>query len=275
MLRLCLLELDILFFAHAAAFCIMEWLYPGWWKKQKSKSTLQKKTQTIAPGMIIRFSETASGHTYKVHWIRTVAPFQEAETLTILSNADGYVLFRRSSRQRCICNGLRDSGANCSRRDRTGGGLKMINLSNEQQIFIQKAMDGKNVLVDACIGSGKTTAIQELCNALPAYKRILYLTYNRLLKLDAKDKIHNRNVLVQNYHGFAAYTLYRAGMRAANQSDLIQTFLRQQPPIAHYDVLIIDEYQDIEEELAKLLWRVKEKIHPFKLSPLAICAENL
>ena len=52
MLRLCLLELDILFFAHAAAFCIMEWLYPGWWKKQKSKSTLQKKTQTIAPGMI-------------------------------------------------------------------------------------------------------------------------------------------------------------------------------------------------------------------------------
>ena len=135
----------------------------------------------------------------------------------------------------------------------------MINLSNEQQIFIQKAMDGKNVLVDACIGSGKTTAIQELCNALPSYKRILYLTYNRLLKLDAKDKIHNRNVLVQNYHGFAAYTLYRAGMRAANQSDLIQTFLRQQPPIAHYDVLIIDEYQDIEEELAKLLWRVKEK----------------
>ena len=97
MLRLCLLELDILFFAHAAAFCIMEWLYPGWWKKQKSKSTLQKKTQTIAPGMIIRFSETASGHTYKVHWIQTVAPFQEAETLTILSNADGYVLFRRSA----------------------------------------------------------------------------------------------------------------------------------------------------------------------------------
>ena len=47
--------------------------------------------------MNIRFSETASGHTYKVHWIRTVAPFQEAETLTILSNADGYVLFRRSA----------------------------------------------------------------------------------------------------------------------------------------------------------------------------------
>ena len=66
-------------------------------EKAKIKIHTSKKTQTIAPGMIIRFSETASGHTYKVHWIRTVAPFQEAETLTILSNADGYVLFRRSA----------------------------------------------------------------------------------------------------------------------------------------------------------------------------------
>ena len=76
----------------------------------------------------------------------------------------------------------------------------MVNLSNEQQAFIQKAMAGKNVLVDACIGSGKTTAIQELCNTLPAYKRILYLTYNRLLKLDSKDKIHNRNVPNNRYN---------------------------------------------------------------------------
>lgn len=147
----------------------------------------------------------------------------------------------------------------------------MINLSNEQQIFIQKAMDGKNVLVDACIGSGKTTAIQELCNALPAYKRILYLTYNRLLKLDAKDKIHNRNVLVQNYHGFAAYTLYRAGMRAANQSDLIQTFLRQQPPIAHYDVLSLMNIRISKKNWQSCCGGSRKRIHPFRLLLLVIC----
>ena len=42
-----------------------------------------------------------------------------------------------------------------------------IHLSEEQQFFIQTALEGRNILVDACIGSGKTTAIQELCNQLP------------------------------------------------------------------------------------------------------------
>lgn len=44
-------------------------------------------------------------------------------------------------------------------------------LSDEQQVFIEKALQGNNILVDACIGSGKTTAIQHLCNEWPDTKR--------------------------------------------------------------------------------------------------------
>ena len=76
-------------------------------------------------------------------------------------------------------------------------------LSDEQMYFVKKAVEGNNILVDACIGSGKTTSIQYLCNQLPETKRILYLTYNKLLKLDAKNKIKNKNATVTNYHGFA------------------------------------------------------------------------
>lgn len=127
-----------------------------------------------------------------------------------------------------------------------------LQLSSEQQLFIEKALQGENILVDACIGSEKTTAIQELCNRLPSTKKVLYLTYNKLLKLDAKSKIKKENVMVTNYHGFA-YTILRKNVVSAGISDLIQTFIQRQSFIGKYDVLIIDEYQDIKQELAELL----------------------
>lgn len=131
-------------------------------------------------------------------------------------------------------------------------------LSEEQERFVAAALEGKNILVDACIGSGKTTAIQRLCDRFPPKRKILYLTYNRLLKLDARAKIKRRNVTVTNYHGFAYTMLKNCGVRAG-VPDLIQTFLRVKPPLPRYDVLVLDEYQDIEEELAELLEYVKSK----------------
>ena len=137
-----------------------------------------------------------------------------------------------------------------------GTSLK-VKLSNEQQLFIEKALQGKNILVDACIGSGKTTAIQRLCNELPGTKKVLYLTYNKLLKLDAKSKIKKRNVTVTNYHGFAYMALSKCGV-SVGISDLIQTFIKEKPSVEKYDILIIDEYQDVEQELAELLQLVKD-----------------
>ena len=42
--------------------------------------------------------------------------------------------------------------------------IKNITLSDEQQQFIEHAKKGQNIKVSACIGSGKTTAIQKLCD---------------------------------------------------------------------------------------------------------------
>lgn len=132
-----------------------------------------------------------------------------------------------------------------------------ISLSDEQRLFLGKALSGENILVDACIGSGKTTAIQQLCCAFPQTMQILYLTYNKLLKLDAKEKIKNKNVTVTNYHGFAYGTLIRSGVQP-NIADAIQLFIKIKPKIRTYDVLIIDEYQDIEQEFSELLEYIKE-----------------
>ncbi len=131
-----------------------------------------------------------------------------------------------------------------------------INLSDEQIKFIEVAKQGKNILVDACIGSGKTTAIQHLCEELPLNCKILYLTYNKLLKLDARKKIKRRLVTVTNYHGFAFSMLKKQNI-SAGIHDLVQKFLQVKPPIPHFDILILDEYQDIEQEFAEMLEYIK------------------
>lgn len=46
-----------------------------------------------------------------------------------------------------------------------------FSLSEEQKEFIEIALKGSNILVDACIGSGKTTSIQHLCDLLPQDKK--------------------------------------------------------------------------------------------------------
>ena len=143
--------------------------------------------------------------------------------------------------------------------------IRSIQLSDEQMEMIRLAKEGKNVLVDACIGSGKTTAIQALCNEMPD-KKILYLTYNRLLKEDAQGKIRNSNVFVTNYHGFASSMLYKAKIRS-DRSDCIQIFLSrwEELKIPKYDVLILDEYQDIETEIADMLLIIRESNPKIKI----------
>ena len=124
-------------------------------------------------------------------------------------------------------------------------------LSDEQKSVIEAAKRGENVLVDACIGSGKTTTIQVLCNVLKG-KRILYLTFNKLLKVDAQAKITADKVLVTNYDGFAFRCLHNSNLPTDKEKNirLFNTYLPRTPAI---DLLIMDEYQDIKEDIAEML----------------------
>lgn len=134
--------------------------------------------------------------------------------------------------------------------------MEYKDLSQEQQRFVDVARAGRSILVDACIGSGKTTAIQSLCGLLPANRQILYLTYNKLLKLDAKSKITQPNAYATNYHGFAYMECLRHRMRTSVQ-ECISNYVKSGFRTRRYDVLILDEYQDIDEEIAAMLEHIK------------------
>lgn len=130
-------------------------------------------------------------------------------------------------------------------------------LSDEQKHSIDMAKEGNNILVDACIGSGKTTTIQVMCNEMPD-KKILYLTYNRLLKEDAQMKIISPNTQATNYDGFA-YTCLKKNNLPVDLERNIILFNKYEPETPYYDVLILDEYQDIREDIADMLKLLKER----------------
>lgn len=141
-------------------------------------------------------------------------------------------------------------------------------------MFVEYACQGYSIHVEACIGSGKTTAIQMLCGCLPSGKRILYLTYNSLLKQDAKARITGPNVEVTNYHGFAYGELMRNGV-FSTQQDCVLTYNRLKPAVRHYDVLMIDEYQDISQEIAELLMHIKDSLPGLQIIMVGDMAQKI
>ena len=131
-------------------------------------------------------------------------------------------------------------------------------LSAEQQRLVDAVASGENVIVDATVGSGKTTAIQALCEAQDPDRQVLYLTYSKLLKLDAQRRV--RQAKVQNYHGIVYPSLLRAGIKAGISESIKrfnQSFVSLSADFPRYDLLVVDEYQDINEEYATLLSNIK------------------
>ncbi len=80
---------------------------------------------------------------------------------------------------------------------------KKMNLTPEQLAIIQSA---GNIKINAVAGSGKTTTIVEYARTRPKGSRILYLAFNRAVKLEAKKKFAKYglgNVKIETAHSLA------------------------------------------------------------------------
>lgn len=134
-----------------------------------------------------------------------------------------------------------------------------INLPSpsSEQLAIINTLKEKNVIVDSVAGSGKTTTNLHIAKSFTNNK-ILLLTYNKKLKLETRDKVLQsgiKNLEVHSYHSFCVkyykhdcYTDSGIIFITKNDSKLLKLF--------SYDLIILDEAQDINPLFYKLICKI-------------------
>jgi len=93
-----------------------------------------------------------------------------------------------------------------------------MNLTKEQQAIIHST---GNIKINAVAGSGKTTTIIEYAKARPATSRILYIAFNKSVKLEAARKFAEKglhNVKIETAHSLAYKNIvFRYGYKVRTQ----------------------------------------------------------
>lgn len=129
-----------------------------------------------------------------------------------------------------------------------------MQASDEQQIII-KNINVNNIIVDSVPGSGKTTTNIFIAKAYPD-KKILLLTFNRKLSDETKYKLVKENITnmeAYTYHGFCS----RKFIENCSTDKGIEKVLKSKKKVKFdYDIIILDESQDIYELFYKLICKI-------------------
>src|SRR5690606_20668838 len=102
-----------------------------------------------------------------------------------------------------------------------------MELTKEQYEIINST---GNIKINAVAGSGKTTTIIEYAKTRPAHSRILYLAFNKSVKLEAQRKFAEKNlnnVRVETAHSLAykhivARHAYKVRTHGYTSNDIVE-----------------------------------------------------
>ena len=119
---------------------------------------------------------------------------------------------------------------------------------NEEQMDIVKAVvDGKDVMVNAVPGAGKTTTVLLVARECPE-KTIIQLTYNKALKSEVREKadyLKMGNLDIHTFHSLAVFYYDRSAHSNDGFKNIVDIDLKPRRNIPKVDLLVIDECQDM------------------------------
>ena len=128
--------------------------------------------------------------------------------------------------------------------------------SEEQQTVIDNISIGKNVIVDACAGSGKSTTVLSNAIALPQYN-FIQLTFNKALQSEVQEKIHElklNNISVYTFHGLAVKYYSSLCHNDMGLRKILREKTKPQIPLPQCNIMVIDECQDATKVYFDLIW---------------------
>lgn len=128
----------------------------------------------------------------------------------------------------------------------------LIRLTDEQINIIDNIEDNDKILVNGPAGSGKTLiALEYAKRAARNNKRVLFLVFNKCLARYISKLVSDKNIIVKHIHGLISeYVALDVQKMKSPQyySDILPKkfeALLDAKKIAPYDVLVVDEGQDL------------------------------
>jgi AAA domain len=122
------------------------------------------------------------------------------------------------------------------------------NVSEEQLYICNSVEEGKNVIVDACAGSGKSTTVLSTCRFMPQ-TNFLILTFNRALRFETREKVNHLNITNAEVHTYHSLAVLYYDKNAHTDNQLMNVINNEKPllrkPKKLYDIIVIDEAQDM------------------------------
>ena len=146
------------------------------------------------------------------------------------------------------------------------------NPSNEQVQIIDNIREN-DVIVNAVAGSGKTTTIFHVASKYNN-KTVLSLTYSARLKADSRLKaaaLNLNNIEVHSFHSFAVKYINSG----AYTDERLIRLINDDSQLPSYDIIIVDEVQDMIELYFRLLIKILNYNQNSKLMLIGDVRQNI